>query len=159
MEADVLVYASNAHELPEMVRAYAALGVSRFHVWLLSAVDSAAPEVRGEVPRIADVVPHLTAAMDLGVALGLSDRPDFITSLHTPPCTVPESHHRCLFDAKALGLVVANPGRHRFPLEQSPIEGGHYKDACGGCRFRARCGGMRRDYVAVHGDGEFQPPA
>ena len=39
----------------------------------------------GANTRIADVVPHLSAAM----ALGLSTRADFITSLHTPPCTVP----------------------------------------------------------------------
>ena len=70
-----------------MVRFFTERGVSRYNLWLLSAAGSsvAAAEAAPEVPRIADVVPHIAAAMDLG----LSDRPDFITSLHTPPCTIP----------------------------------------------------------------------
>lgn len=153
MEADVLVYRSNAHELPAIVAEYTPRGISRYRVWILSAADARDPEVRAEVPRIADVVPHLLAAMDLG----LSDADDFITSLHTPPCTVPSTHRRCLFHAPDLGLMVANPGGHAFMLEHSPIEGGVYFARCEGCADRACCGGVRRDYVEIHGDSEFAP--
>jgi hypothetical protein len=74
---DILVYRSNAAELPEMVRTYTAEGLSRYNVWLFSATDQGDRELSGQVPKLADVVPHLTRARDLG----LSDRPDFITSL------------------------------------------------------------------------------
>lgn len=153
MEGDLLVYRSNQAELPAMVRVYHGLGLARFNVWLLSAVDAGAPDVDAEVPRISEVMPHLVAAM----AQRLSDRPDFVTSLHTPPCTVPSRHHACLFHAASLHMLVANPGGHAFRLEESPIEGGLYLDRCASCAARPRCGGIRADYVRIHGDSEFQP--
>lgn len=153
VEGDVLVYRSNAPALPAIVRTFHALGVERFSLWLFTAMGAADPALVNEVPRIADVMPHIVRAMDLG----LSDRPDFITTLHTPPCTVPETHHRALFYAPDLALLVTNPGGHRFLLETSPIEGGVYLDRCGGCRLRPRCDGARADYLAQFGDGELRP--
>jgi MoaA/NifB/PqqE/SkfB family radical SAM enzyme len=153
LEGDVLVYRGNAHELVDIVRDYHARGIERFRIWLLSAVDRAMDDVASEVPRIADVVVQLAAAVELG----LSEAPDFIVSLHTPPCTLPPELQRCAFFAPDLALLVANPGGHRFRLEQSPIEGGHYFERCAGCSFRARCSGARLDYVAIHGEDEFQP--
>lgn len=152
LEGDVLVYASNAHELPRIVATFHALGVARFRLWMLSAATTTDPAVRAEVPRIADVMPHIVAAMDLG----LSDDPEFIVSLHTPACTLPATHRRARFDPAAYGLLVVNPGGHSFRLETSPIEGGHYLPSCTGCALRASCGGLRRDYLALHGDGEFR---
>jgi MoaA/NifB/PqqE/SkfB family radical SAM enzyme len=153
LEGDVLIYRGNAHELPEIVRGYHALGIQRFRIWLLSATDGSDSAIRSEVPKIADVISHLRAA----VALQLSDADDFIVSLHTPPCTLPPELDRCRFVAADLGLLVANPGGHRFRLEQSPIEGGHYLARCAACRERPRCNGLRRDYLALHGDSEIQP--
>ena len=152
LEADVLVYKRNAAEIPAMVRAYTPLGVERYNLWMLSASDDASREVRDEVPRIADVMPFVTEAMDLG----LSVRPDFITSLHTPACTVPASHRACLFSARDLDLLVTNPGGHRFRLETSPLEGGLYPDGCASCSVRDRCGGVRADYAKHHGTLEFK---
>lgn len=153
LEGDILVYRGNAHELPEMVRDYHTRGLERFRVWLLSATDSRESAVSNEVPRISDVVPYLQAAL----ALELSDDPTFIVSLHTPPCTLPADLQRCAFFAPELSLLVCNPGRHRFLLEKSPIEGGLYFDGCAGCRMRPRCSGARADYVALHGRQEFRP--
>jgi MoaA/NifB/PqqE/SkfB family radical SAM enzyme len=153
LEGDVLVYRGNARELPEIVRSYHARGLERFRIWLLSATDRSDPELRAELPKISELVPQLRAA----VALGLSDAEDFIVSLHTPPCTLPPELEQCRFHAAALGLLVANPGGHRFRLEQSPIEGGHYLARCAECGERTRCNGLRVDYLAAHGDGEFQP--
>lgn len=155
LEGDLLIYRSNAAQIPEMVRRYTALGLERYNVWLMSAVDQGDKDLSAQVPRIADVVPFITAAMDLG----LSARGDFITSLHTPPCTVPASHHACLFHAEDLALRVSNPGGYEFMLEESPIEGGHYLPGCARCALRPRCGGVRRDYLTVHGDAEFVPLA
>ena len=153
IEADVLVYKGNAADLPAMVRAYHALGVRRFVLWLFSLIDSSSA-LAAELPRISDITPHITAAMDLK----LSERPDFITSLHTPPCTIPLSHHACLMPTRDWGLLVTNPGGFRFMLEESPIEGGHFFERCQDCRFRPDCSGARADYLAIHGDAEFQPP-
>ncbi len=151
LEGDLLLYRDNLDQLPEMVRVYHGLGVARFNLWLFSATGEAGAGLEGQVPRMSELVPRIQAALDLG----LSERPDFITSLHTPPCVVPEAMHRVLFHAAALDLLVANPGGYAFKLEASPIEGGYYHPGCAGCRFRARCGGMRRDYVAIHGEAEF----
>jgi MoaA/NifB/PqqE/SkfB family radical SAM enzyme len=153
MEGDILVYRSNMQSLPEMIRFYANLGVERFNLWLFSVTDQGAQNLAEEVPRLAEVVPFIQTAMDLK----LSDRPDFITSLHTPPCTVPESHAAARFFAPDLGLLVANPGGYRFMLEKSPIEGGLFLERCAGCVLRPRCNGIRQDYVRIHGDAEFQP--
>ncbi len=151
-QADLLVYKENLPELVSMVRRHFAAGIDRFDIWLFSNAGASDDSLVEQVPRISHVVPRIMEAMDLG----LSDRPDFIVSLHTPPCTVPESHHRCLFHAAALGLLVVNPGGHAFRLETSPIEGGLYLDRCRDCSFRARCGGAREDYVRIHGDGELK---
>lgn len=150
LEGDVLVYRDNAAQLPAVVARYTPLGVGCYRVWLLSSADA---DVADQVPRIADVVPHLRAAMDLA----RSPRADFITSLHTPPCTVPRSHHGCLFFAPDLAMRICNPGGHEFMLEASPMEGGAYLPGCDGCAMRARCGGPRRDYLAAHGGDEFRP--
>ena len=155
LEGDLLLYRDNLDALPEMVRVYHGLGVTRFNLWLFSATGEAGEGLEGQVPTMTEVIPRIQQALDLG----LSERPDFITSLHTPPCVVPEAMHRVLFHAASLDLLVANPGGYTFRLEDSPIEGGHYHDGCAGCRFRDRCGGMRRDYVSIHGEEEFVPVA
>ncbi len=151
MEGDVLVYRDTARELPAIVEAYTPRGVTAWRVWLLTARDD--PDAASQVPRISEVMPHLSAAM----ALGLSARPDFITSLHTPPCTVPASDRACLFFARELSMRIVNPGGHAFMLEDSPMEGGRYLPGCGECSFRARCGGIRDDYLARFGGDEFTP--
>jgi hypothetical protein len=153
MDGDILVYASGVAKLLETVRFFSGKGVQRFNLWLFSASVRGPGGLSAQVPRIRDVMPGIAAIL----AEKLSARGDFITSLHTPPCTVPVEASACLFDSKDLDLLVANPGGYRFRLEKSPIEGGVYLDRCAGCAMRARCGGLRRDYLAIHGDAEFQP--
>lgn len=153
LEADLLVYASNAQELPAMVQGFFARGVSRFRIWLLAANEASAADVSVEVPRIADVIPHLAAAM----ALGLSADPEFIVSLHTPTCTLPQEFRHAAFDPAAFGLLVMNPGGHSFWLDESPIEGGAYLDSCASCAARSRCGGLRTEYLHRFGGDEFVP--
>jgi len=155
VQADILAYRSNVDEIVEMVRAYTPMGVSAYRVWLLSAADGANEDVSGEVPTVTSVVAAVTAAMDLG----LSSRDDFVTSLHTPACTVPRAYHRCLFYAAELGLLVAGPGGDTFRLEASRMEGGSYGPECDTCSARPRCLGFRSDYRVIHGDAEFRPRA
>jgi cyclic pyranopterin phosphate synthase len=148
--ADVLLTRSAAAELPETVAFYAARGVRAFVLWLLSAADSAEPEVIAEVPRIADLHPALAGAYDAAKRLGAS-----LSSLHTPPCTLPPSLRVLASSAADLALVVVGPDKRPFALEDSPFEGGALTAACGSCAARRSCGGPRADYVALHGDGEF----
>jgi MoaA/NifB/PqqE/SkfB family radical SAM enzyme len=150
LSGDILAYASNVQEIPEMVGLYAGLGLRRFSVWSLSAVDQGDRDLSAQVPRLSDVARAVTAAMDAHPTLE-------IVSLHTPPCVVPGSHHRCLFHAAELGLLVVNPGGHSFMLEESAIEGGTFLPRCAGCSHRATCGGLRADYLAIHGDSEIEP--
>lgn len=152
-DGDILLYKSGLAELVDMVRVFHARGLERFNLWLFSATDQGDKDLADQVPMISDAIPAIAES----VALGLSMRPDFITSLHTPPCTVPRALSSCLFSSASLELVVANPGGYRFRLEESPIEGGHYLDRCEACTFRPRCSGLRKDYLAIYGDAEFQP--
>ncbi|MEZ4372596.1 MAG: radical SAM protein [Polyangiaceae bacterium] len=154
LEGDVLIYKSSAPELASLIQRFFALGLQRFNLWLLSAAGSTDAAVVSELPRVSDVMPYILEAMDLK----LSPRADFITSLHTPPCTVPASHAQCRFHAAELGLLVGNPGGYHFMLEDSPIEGGVYFERCSGCSLRGQCSGARADYVERYGEGEFQPP-
>jgi MoaA/NifB/PqqE/SkfB family radical SAM enzyme len=150
MTGDTLLYASNVHELPAMVRTYAALGLSHFDVWCFSAVDQGDRDLASQVPKLSDVARGVVQAMDENPGVSL-------TSLHTPPCVIPETHARCLFHAADLGLLVTNPGGTSFMLEQSAIEGGVFLPSCARCAERPRCGGARRDYLAIHGDAELRP--
>jgi hypothetical protein len=155
VEADVLLYRSNVDELPEIVRRFHAEGVVKFHLWMLSGAVQTSEDVSDEVPRMTEVVRNIHRTL----ALGLSKESDFLESLHTPACVLDGDANRCLFSARALDMIVANPGGYRFRLEQSPIEGGTYTPRCAGCRQRPSCLGIRADYVARFGDAEFQPLA
>jgi sulfatase maturation enzyme AslB (radical SAM superfamily) len=152
MTADVLVTASTARELPELVSFYASRRVQAFVLWLLSAWDSRETTVASEVPRIASLWSALASAREQAEHSGAT-----LSSLHTPPCSLPPAL-RCLFSpASALGLVVVGPDGRPFSLEDSPFEGGAYTAACSQCVHRPSCGGPRPDYIRIHGDSEFVP--
>lgn len=152
-KGDLLITSDNMVELGEMVRMYTGLGLGHFNIWLFCAFDQPGPEVQALVPPIREMVPRIVEAMD--ASPGTAE--DFIISLHTPPCTVPPSHHACVFDSARLDMLIANPGGHAFWLEESPIEGGVYLDRCEECIHRPHCDGVRVDYLAIHGDQEFEP--
>jgi MoaA/NifB/PqqE/SkfB family radical SAM enzyme len=95
----------------------------------------------------------------IAAAAHADEGPGFMVSLHTPACVLPAALHGALFDAAAFGMRVVNPGGHAFDLAESPMEGGFFLPTCEGCRYRSRCNGLRRDYLAVHGAAEFRPVA
>jgi MoaA/NifB/PqqE/SkfB family radical SAM enzyme len=151
LAADVLLTKKTAPELEATVRFFAARGISRFVLWLLSASDSRDEQVAREIPRIADLAPWIAKARDACRTLGVE-----LESLHTPPCTLPPELRDVFVPASSLELTVVDPGGHTFPLESSPFEGGAYVPACEACSERPRCGGPRADYVAIFGANEFQ---
>jgi MoaA/NifB/PqqE/SkfB family radical SAM enzyme len=148
--ADVLLTSSTAPELPATLSFFAARGVSRFVLWLLSAADVATPEVRAEVPRIADITRYLADAYEAAKSLGVE-----LVSLHTPPCTLPRNLRRLFLPASSLALTIVNPDGRAFPLESSTFEGGARVPACASCSAKDRCGGPRADYLSIHGEAEF----
>jgi MoaA/NifB/PqqE/SkfB family radical SAM enzyme len=156
--ADVLLTRATGPDLPETLSFFAARGVESFTLWLLSAADAPGEPsdehkaVETEVPRIASLVPSLTAARAEARRLGVE-----LTSLHTPPCTLPDELRDLFSPSAALSLVVVDPGGHAFALESSPFEGGAYMEGCSGCAKRSGCGGPRADYLRLHGGGEFAP--
>jgi MoaA/NifB/PqqE/SkfB family radical SAM enzyme len=150
VSADVLLTRSTIADLPDVVPFYAALGVRRFVLWLLSAADVSERDVVDEIPRIAELVPYLARAAEAARAAGVA-----LVSLHTPPCTLPHELRALFEPASSLDLIVVGPDGRAFPLEDSPFEGGAYVAACAACSVRSRCGGPRADYLRVHGDAEF----
>jgi hypothetical protein len=120
---------------------------------MLTATD---PDALAESPRITDVTPHLAAAL---ARLPPDAPPDALTSLHTPPCTLPAGCERARFYAPDLALRVVNPDGRAFLLEDSPMEGGAFLPGCAGCALRPRCNGLRQDYLDRFGSGDFVPLA
>lgn len=151
LEGDILLYRSNAHELPDIVGDHIPLGLKRFRVWMLTATD---PDARDEAPRFGDVTPHLPIAL---TRLPPDAAPDALISLHTPPCTLPAGCERARFYAPDLALRVVNPDGRAFMLEDSPMEGGAFLPGCAGCALRPRCNGPRRDYLDRFGPEGFVP--
>ncbi len=150
VNADVLLARSTIADLPDVVPFYASLGVKRFVLWLLSASDVNERDVADEIPKIADLVPHLARAAEAARVAGVE-----LVSLHTPPCTLPRELRPLFEPASSLDLVVVGPDARAFALEDSPFEGGAYVATCAECTERSRCGGPRADYLRMHGDAEF----
>lgn len=152
VEGDILVYRSTTALLPATIRTFSELGVARFRVWMM-APDPSDPVALAEEPRWAEVATAIAEA----IALGPTDDPEYLLSLHSPPCTLDGPSARARFFAPDLGLVVHDASDHRFALESSEIEGGAWSPRCDGCALRARCNGVRRAYLARHGDAELRP--
>ena len=152
LEGDILLTERNYKEIPALVAHYASLGFRHFNVWLFSLADQGEQDLRAEVPQLALTVPYLLEALTAAEAHGAT-----LVSLNTPHCLVPPHAWRMQFDAKGMGLLIANPGGHAFMLEESTFELGTYPATCETCAVRADCHGLRKDYIAVHGDGELKP--
>lgn len=151
LEGDVLVTTRNWPELPDLVAHYVGQGFKHFNLWLFSLVDQGDADLARLVPRVSEFLPALLEARTIAQAAGAT-----LASLNTPACLLPVEAWDTVFDAVGMGLVVVNPGGKAFALETSSIEQGVHLPVCAGCALRPRCGGMRSDYVAVHGEAEFR---
>jgi MoaA/NifB/PqqE/SkfB family radical SAM enzyme len=152
LAADVLLTRTTSPELEATVGFFAARGVRRFVLWLLSAADVATTDVRAEVPRFKDLVPHLLRAREAARRLDVE-----LVSLHTPPCTLPGAIRDVVVSAASLGLTVVGPDGREFPLEVSSFEGGAFLPGCDACSARVGCSGPRADYLAIHGEADLVP--
>ncbi len=152
VEGDVLLYRSTTARLADTVQIFWDRGVRRFRVWMMAPAPGD-EEALSEEPRWSEVARAVSEAL----ALGLSDDPEHLLSLHSPPCTLDDRDARARFFAPDLGLLVHDASGHSFRLEDSEIEGGSFTERCAACALRPRCNGVRAAYVARHGDAELVP--
>lgn len=152
LAADVLLARATVASLGPTVEWFAALGITRFTLWLLSAADSADPEVAREVPSFAELAGPVAAAAELAARVGVE-----LVTLHTPPCTLRPEHRRHYLPAQKLRLLVVDPSGRSFPLESSPFEGGVFLEGCTSCTHRQTCAGLRADHLERHPGEDLRP--
>lgn len=144
--ADVLVTTRSLEHLEDAVRACTDAGVDNVTFWLAS-LHGLESELGDWIPSFAQSVPPMVRAIDLARSRGAR-----ATSLHTPPCVLPESHRDAYVHAGTWRLRVVVPGGEPFMAESSPMEGGVYQESCEGCSMRDDCLGLRQDYLDLHDD-------
>jgi cyclic pyranopterin phosphate synthase len=147
--ADLILRSETIPSLDAWISELRDQGVRRFALWLVSLTDRMAGRA-AELPSLRDLAPTLVGAFDQARAGGYE-----VVALHVPRCFVPgyEDHVR---HPGADAVRVVTPDE-TFELRGSRLSGGEFPSACDGCAHRARCCGLRSDYVAVHGSGEVRP--
>lgn len=100
------------------------------------------PRSAALIPRYSDILPALVAGLAAAHAAGVTIT-GFESKCGMPLCLVPGGH-TLYFE-----LPEISPG----------ADGGEFikPDACGGCALTARCWGLRRGYVELHGVHELRP--
>lgn len=146
--ADLILKEDTYRELPEWIADLVAIGVRRFALWLVSLTDNNRHNVE-QLPRLVDLVPHLVRAFDDARRGGYE-----VVALHVPRCFLPgyEDHVR----HPGADLVTVVTPDEVFDLADSRLTGGTKPPGCSGCRYEARCPGLRADYVARHGGDEVR---
>ncbi len=153
IEADVLVTSRCLPELDSLVAGFAGLGVAEFVLWWPSTHGlSDKVSATRLVPRFSEGADALSRAFDAADVAGVG-----MTSLHTPPCALPEGIRDRYRPSSFWNLYVATPGGEPFRAEESPMEGGVFLQGCSACSHRRSCLGLRRDYLDAFGADEFRP--
>ena len=100
------------------------------------------PREHALVPRYEEVLPILAEALELAARRGIQIG-GFESMCGIPLCLVPSSL------AQFAELPIVPPG----------FDAGEFikTRACSECSLASRCFGIRRGYVALHGDGELRP--
>lgn len=115
----------------------AALDVS-----FVAASNDVVPRETWLVPRYADALPHLRAALATSRALGVVVG-NLQSMCGVPLCLVPDDERP---DALALGTLPDGGGDGEFT----------YPPACQSCSLKGRCHGLRRGYMALYGADELR---
>lgn len=145
--ADVILKRDTFEHLPDAVRWLDARGVRRADLWFVSLSDGNRDNV-ASMPRMTEVTPWMARAFVEADARGMSLR-----SLHLPRCLLGDDASRA-FDPAAERVMVVSPDA-TFELHESKITPQLHVPACEGCRERARCRGVRADYLERFGDAEI----
>jgi cyclic pyranopterin phosphate synthase len=146
--ADLILKEDTYRDLRAWIDGLAAQGIRRFALWLVSLTDKNRGNVE-QLPRITDVAPHVTGALEDARQRGRD-----VWSLHIPRCFLPgyEDHVRHPGD----DLVTVVTPDDVFDLKDSKLAGGVKPEGCAGCRYIGACPGLRHDYIARFGGGEVR---
>lgn len=142
-QINFVICQANLHEL----RAWVALLADRWprafaNISFVAPSTDVVPREHALVPRYEEVLPALAEAVALAEARGL-EIGGFESMCGIPLCLVPQSLSRF------------------FELSDVPLgfDAGEFikTSACGRCSLASRCFGIRRGYVALHGESELRP--
>jgi cyclic pyranopterin phosphate synthase len=145
--ADVILKTDTYRKLPDALAWLYARGVRTAHLWFVSLTDGNRDNVHS-MPRMTEVLPLMRQGFAFARARGMELR-----SLHVPRCLLGDDAPHAL-DPGAGQVRVVTP-EATFELRQSRLGGQQYVPVCDGCPHRAICPGIRADYLARYGDGEF----
>lgn len=150
--ADLIIKNDTWMHLPDIVEHWAARGIRKFNLWLVSLSDRNKDNL-ASLPRVSEMRPGICAAFERGKALGVS-----VVSRHIPRCMLP-GYEEHVADLRQDKVLVITP-RTSFALWESKISPNTYAEKCSGCRhWHGICLGVRRDYLERYGDEELQPQA
>jgi cyclic pyranopterin phosphate synthase len=146
--ADVIIKNDTFSSLSHAMAWLHARGVRAAHLWFVSLTDGNRDNV-ASMPRMTEVLPEMHAAFDFARKNGMDVR-----SLHIPRCLLGDDAAHA-YDPGADAVRVVTP-EASFDLRDSRLAGHTHVAACDGCRYREICPGIRPDYLARFGDGEFR---
>src|SRR5690606_29141054 len=145
---DLIIKQDTMADLPAAIAWLGEQGVRAVDLWYVSLTDANADR-RGSLPQMTAAMPFITEALARGRGLGIRVR-----SLHVPRCLFEGDDHTHAWDPGEDRVVVMTP-ESRFALKDSRLAGRVKVPACTDCQFDAICPGIRPDYLAAFGDGEF----
>jgi len=136
----------NYRYLPQMVELLSGLGVQNINLSFVQIIGNAARYQRALVPRIAEVLPYLKDAVDLGVGQG---RNMGIGGL--PYCVLKGYEHHFGVDDLT---TIANSDPQDNITERSPYA---QAESCRRCAYNAVCLGVQDEYLRQYGEDELDP--
>ncbi len=137
---DLIIKNDTWMHLPDIVDYWAARGVEKFNLWLVSLSDRNKDNLESLLP-VSVMKPGIIGAFERGRQLGVT-----VLSRHIPRCMLPgyEDHVADLRDDKVLVITPHST----FALWESKISPNAYGPRCEGCRHQyGICLGLRRDYL------------
>lgn len=145
--AEVILKADTYRDLPGALAWLHGRGVTAADLWFVSLTDGNASNP-ASMPRMTEVVPVVAEGLAFARGHGMQVR-----SLHVPRCLLGPDHEH-VHDPGAGRVRVVTPDA-TFELRHSRLTGQLHVPACRGCRFEARCPGVREDYLQRYGDAEI----
>lgn len=151
LSVDVLLTRATVPRLTEIVERFSALGVKRFSAWLFCLFGSGGA-LPGLMPTLTDAGRAFASAAESAAGRGVR-----LSTSQIPPCFLGPAAG--LYENVAdLELEIVTPGGS-FLAETSPFEAGRKTPHCRGCARRARCAGIRPEYLQRFGDREIKKAA
>lgn len=143
LDLNFVLCETNYTELPEFVRTVGARWPKALaNVSFVAPSTDVVPRDREFIPRYADVLPFLEEAIAEAARLGV-EIAGFDSMCGIPLCLVPAS---------------LEPFFQKGALLEGFDQGEFVKtEACRACELSTRCYGLRRGYLALHGEGELRP--